>query len=158
MLPLAEKDFVAFLIKAKKNTYAASESSRRVEPVLKGSVQYEFRQGALFYRDIYFGMAYFVGQETVYFSSKPVWGMSYAGGVSQELPGDEVKAIYDFLSEALRLISSEQPFRGPKNYELQSFKYTNRALGDFKRFSGTEAITHEERSAYQLHYSGGLLG
>jgi len=157
MLPIPEKEFVAFLIKAKQSTYAASEPQQRVKPTLEGSVQYEIRQGALFYRDVYFGMGYFVGLETVYFSSEPIWGMSYAGGVSKEMPEGETKEIYVFLGKALRLIPTEQPFRGPKKYEREGFTYTNRVLGDFTRFSGSETISLEGRSVYQLQYSGGLL-
>ena len=148
MLPVPEQEFIAFLIKAKQSTYAAAESSQRVEPKLAGSIQYEYRQGALLYRDIYFGMAYFVGQETVYFLSDPIWGMSYAGGVSQELSEDETKEIYAFLGEALRDIPPERPFRGPINYEHRDRKYTNRSLGDFKRFSGTETISLKGLSVY----------
>ncbi|MBL7162616.1 MAG: hypothetical protein ISS57_08415 [Anaerolineales bacterium] len=157
-LPISEKAFLAFLSKAKGSTYAALEPSQRIEPVLAGSTQYEFRQGALLYRDIYFGMAYFVGQETVYFSSDAIWGMSYAGGVSQEMPEGEMKKVYTFLREALRVIPPEKPIRGPESFKGEGYRYTNRLLGDFKRFSGVETISHGELSVYQLHYSGGLLG
>ncbi len=157
MLPIPEKDFITFLVKAKQSTYAAHQPQYRVEPILSNSTQYEFRQGALLYRDIYFGMRYFVGQEIVYHTSEPIWGMSFAGGVSPELPEVEINDVYDFLRVALREITREHPFRGPKNYERESYTYTNRVLGDFKRFSGTEAISHVGRSVYQLNYSGGLL-
>jgi len=156
-LPIPEIDFVTFLVKAKKNTYASPEPSQRVSPALVGSTQYEFRQGALFYRDIYFGGDYFVGQETVYYSSDAIWGMSYAGGVSRGISEDKLKDIYVFLGEALRAIPPEQPFRGPKGFESRGFCYTNRVLGDFERFSGTETISDADLSVYQLNYSGGLL-
>ncbi|WP_376768623.1 DUF5680 domain-containing protein [Paenibacillus foliorum] len=33
-----------------------------------------------FYRDIYFGSAFFIGQETVEFGSRPIWSTVYSGG------------------------------------------------------------------------------
>ena len=158
MLPIPQKDFVSFLIKAKKSTYAATENSKRVDPLLDGSVQYEFRQGSLLYRDVYFGMAYFTGQEIVYYSGVPIWGMSYAGGVSQGILDKEMKNVYAFLGQALREIPIEAPFRGPKNFEENGYTYSNHILGNIERFSGTETILQQGLRVYQLHYSGGIFG
>jgi hypothetical protein len=48
-------------------------------------------------------MAYFVGQEIVSYQGRPVWSMSYAGGVLLPVKGRaEVGAIYTFLRLALR--------------------------------------------------------
>jgi len=58
-------------------------------------------------------MAYFTGQEIVYYSGVPIWGMSYAGGVSQGILDKEMKNVYAFLGQALREIPIEAPFRGP---------------------------------------------
>ena len=83
-------------------------------PLLPGSKQLEYRDGDYLYRDIYCGMAYFVGQEVVFHRQQAVWSMSYAGGVmppSQER--SDARAIYAFLRLALRHGSKDAPYRGP---------------------------------------------
>ena len=74
-------ELAAFLLQAKLHTYAAQGDEASVAPLLPGSRQLEYRDGFWFYRDIYFGGERFVGQETVYYDSTPVWAMSYAGGI-----------------------------------------------------------------------------
>lgn len=76
-----EKDFLDFLIQAKKATYASQGDNASVTPLLKGSRQLEFLEGDFLYRDIYFGMSYFIGQETVYYKGNPIWSMSYSGRI-----------------------------------------------------------------------------
>ncbi|MFH1635954.1 MAG: DUF5680 domain-containing protein [Chloroflexota bacterium] len=157
ILPIPQENLLGFLLNAKRYTYASQEDDAAVKPLVRGSRQLEFRQGALFYRDIYFGGEYFVGQETVYFKSDPVWGMSYAGGVIQGIEADEIAGVFSFLKSALQKVTAEAPFRGPASFQSGAFHYTNRSLGNLERFSGTESINYENRSIYHLHYSGGLL-
>jgi hypothetical protein len=156
-LPIPEKEFTKFLIKAKKNTYASTDPSQRVQPTFSGSTQFEYRQGALLYRDIYFGAQYFVGLETVYHAELAVWGMSYAGGINSEISEEIKETVYQFLAQALRAVTQELPFRGPKSFENGIWQYSNHVLGDFQRFSGTETIQDDNYVVYKLHYSGGLL-
>lgn len=156
-LNIPEEDFVDFLVYAKRNAYAAEEVKHRVHPALPGSRQYEIRDGAFFYLDIYFGITYFTGQETVYHKSKPIWGMSYAGGVSDDFPDAEAGRIFNFLKESLRAVSMGLPYRGPASFENDIYRYTNNVVGKVRRFSGTETIFCEGHSVYQLHYSGGFL-
>jgi hypothetical protein len=52
------------LLEAKRTTYAGRGDEATVMPLLPGSKQLEYRDGDYLYRDIYFGMAYFVGQES----------------------------------------------------------------------------------------------
>ena len=157
LLPIPQENFAGFLLDAKRHTYASQADDAAVKQLIRGSRQLEFRYGALFYRDIYFGGEYFVGQETVYYKADPVWGMSYAGGVIQSIDADEIAGVFSFLKIALRKVTVEAPFRGPASFQSGAFLYTNRSLGNIERFSGTESITYENRSIYQLHYSGGLL-
>ena len=77
--------FIAFLIQAKLHTYAAQGDAANVMPLLSGAKQLEYREGDWFYRDIYFGGDYFVGQETIYFQERPFWSMGYAGGLDRDL-------------------------------------------------------------------------
>ena len=145
------------MLAAKRHTYASQEDDAAVKPLVRGSRQLEFRQGALFYRDIYFGGQYFVGQETVYFKSSPIWGMSYAGGVIQGIDVDEAVGVFSLLKTALQKATAEAPFRGPESFQSGALLYTNRSLGNIERFSGTESINYEDRPIYHLHYSGGFL-
>ncbi len=156
-LPLPEDKFTRFLCDAKRATYASQDSRTRVTPILKGSHQLEFIQGPLLYRDIYYGGNFFIGQETVYYLEKPLWGMCYAGGINVGVDPTGTPGIYDFLGVALRAVPQQTPFRGPENLIQDEFEYTNRILGSFKRFSGVETIAYQAIPVYQLHYSGGLI-
>ena len=62
----------AFLRHAKLATYAAQGDDASVAPLLGGSKQLEYRDGDWLYRDIYFGMLRFVGQEVVCEADRPV--------------------------------------------------------------------------------------
>jgi hypothetical protein len=99
----------AFLVEAKRRTYAGLDDDATVStPAFPGSKQLEYREQNLSYRDIYFGMTYFVGQEVVQSDERVIWSMSYAGGL---LPGiadrAEVAAIYAFLRQSLLRIQAE---------------------------------------------------
>jgi len=156
-LAISQQELAEFLVFAKRNTYASEQNRHQVKPALPGSHQYEVRDGALFYLDIYFGNAYFTGHETVYLKTTPIWGMSYAGGVSKDFPDEKVKPLFDFLRQALRKVDHKMPFRGPETFQQGDYRYSNRVLGNLSRFSGTETIFSEELSIYHLHYSGGMI-
>jgi hypothetical protein len=154
-LAISRGEFVTFLLNAKRQTYASQGDEATVTPFLPGSRQLEYQEGALLYRDIYFGGAFFVGQEMVYEASAPVWAMCYAGGVvtSDVSPSE----VYAFLQAALRQVTTERPYRGPSQWREGVFVYTDDSQGDIEWFWGTETITHRGQSVYQLRYSGGLL-
>ncbi len=147
-----------FLVEAKRHTYAAQGDDASVVPLLPGSRQLEYGDPSFFYRDVYFGVAYFVGQETVYHQGKPCWAMSYAGGVDSAITAmDEVRAIYASLREALRQVSREHIFRGPPTFRDGGYTYENAFDGDFETFRGAEFIRQKGRVVYTLNYSGGVL-
>src|SRR5690606_11084784 len=106
-----------FLVEAKRNTYASQGDDASVQPLLNGSKQLEYRSGDYFYRDIYFGSAFFIGQETVEFENRPIWSMVYSGGVT--IPNanwDIIGPIYGFLRQALRLVDTKSIYRGPNHF------------------------------------------
>ena len=148
--------FIAFLIQAKLHTYAAQGDAANVMPLLPGAKQLEYREGDWFYRDIYFGGDYFVGQETIYFQERPFWSMGYAGGLDRDLttppPG-----TYDFLQAALRRVQVERPFRGPNLYQEGDFVYQDASQGDTARFWGEESILFRGQRVYSLRYAGGMI-
>jgi hypothetical protein len=149
----------AFLVAAKRRTYAGLDDDATVAaPILPGSKQLEYREPDLSYRDIYFGMSFFVGQETVTANERVIWSMSYSGGVSPDITDrGRYRAIYAFLRQALLGVGEARPFRGPAQFEQGDFRYTNSSEGDISEFHGTEHIDHGATRVYELRYSGGVL-
>lgn len=162
-LPVNRELFVGFLITAKQHTYAAQGGAgAAVEPSLPGSHQLEYRDGKLFYRDVYFGSGYFAGQETVYYDTSPVWSMVYSGGGLKNVPRSarsvvDISQVYTFLQIALSHAPAEHPYRGPVLWVQDDLVYSNEIHGDLERFWGMEAINYQDIAIYQLHYSGGIL-
>ena len=88
-------ELAAFLIEAKRRTYAGlDDDATVVDPLLRGSKQLEYRADPYAYRDIYFGMGFFVGQETVSKDEKVVWSMCYSGG-AQPAIADRTETSFD---------------------------------------------------------------
>ncbi len=143
-----------FVVNANRNTYASNGG--KTAPVLQGSRQLEFSQGEYFYRDVYFGSERFQGQSVVYFGSRPVWGMVYSGGVISDRLSAEAE-VFVFLKEALRQVTVEEPFRGPRRYARGPSTYSNTSTGTVERFHGVEEILLGDECIYRLHYEGGLI-
>jgi hypothetical protein len=153
-------DLAAFLVEAKRRTYAGLDDDATVaRPLLAGSKQLEHHAPPYAYRDIYFGMGFFVGQETVSRDERVIWSMSYSGGARGEITDrDTFLAIYKFLRQALLAISVEEPYRGPRLFELARMVYRNEVEGGLDRFHGVETIARQNGAPlYELRYSGGLL-
>lgn len=149
---------IDFIVKAKRSTYASQGDDASVSPAFVGSRQLEYRDGALFYRDIYFGFFFFAGQEVVYENEQPMWSMCYSGGVERFITSrDDAHVIYTFLQSALRQVSRDLPFRGPKIYNDGRLTYRNAYEGGFDSFSGQETILRGNEVVYRLQYSGGIL-
>jgi len=153
------EQFVDFLLEAKRTTYAGQgDEATVVTPLVPGSKQLEYRDGDYLYRDIYFGMAYFVSQEVVFHRELAVWSMSYAGGVMPR-SGDnsDPRAIYAFLRLALRHGGKDEPYRGPAAFTRDFLTYTNSSSGSLAQFSGVEGISREGAQIYECRYAGGFL-
>jgi hypothetical protein len=157
---IRHEELVQFIITAKSQTYAAGggASSSIVTALLTGSHQLEYQAGELLYRDIYFGQAYFVGQETVYHANTAIWSMCYAGGWTDRLTSnDDIGRISLVLQNALKRVPTDYPFRGPSEYVEAGCHYQNSPTGSVERFNGIEHITRGSRKVYELHYSGGII-
>ncbi len=144
-----------FLVAAKRATYAAQGDDASVAPLLPASRQLEFQLGNVLYRDIYFGMTFFVGQETVYENEKPIWAMSYAGGITDE--NANVGAVYKFLQFALRQVEVATPYRGPGLIRGDDYQYTCQTNGTLENFWGIERISQNRGVVYELRYHGGKI-
>ena len=159
-MPSIPHDLAAFLVEAKRRTYAGlDDDATVVTPVLAGSKQLEHRAAPYAYRDIYFGMGFFVGQETVSRADRVIWSMSYSGGACADITDrDTFLAIYKFLRQALLGVSTGEPYRGPRLFEQAGLIYRNEVEGSLDRFHGIERIERRDGALlYELQYSGGLL-
>ncbi|MWC29679.1 DUF5680 domain-containing protein [Paenibacillus sp. MMS18-CY102] len=149
---------INFLVEAKRKTYAAQGDEASVAPLLTGSKQLEYRSGDYFYRDIYFGSAFFIGQETVAFQNEPVWSMAYSGGVSiPNASWDIIAPIYGFLRQALKLVDTNSIYRGPTYYEEGPYIFKNEQEGTLDSFHGKEIILLGGQQVYELRYNGGIV-
>lgn len=148
------KQLNKFLVKAKINTYASSgEGGEKILP--DGSKEFEFKEKEFRYKDRYFGYNPFIGQEIVWQGEKVVWGMNYYGETISEIISS--KEIYQFLQEALKKITDDEPFRGPDNFRRDDFEYVNRVKGTAGKFKGEERIFYKGQPIYKLSYHGGSI-
>jgi len=141
-----------FIAKAKINTYA---SGREGATLIDGSKELTFEEGKFLYRDRYFGFNPFIGGEVVFYEGKCIWGMNYCGYI---VPSEDIslKEVYAFLRESLKRVEEEKPFRGPKKYEKNPFKYANSVQGNISMFNGIEKIFYKGKEVYRLLYHGGF--
>jgi len=145
----------AFLREANSNTYA-NENVKKAVPLRPGSKDYHFEKGDLTYHDTYFGATKFIGEEIVYKSNKPVWGMNYYGftlnrGISE--------GLFDaILRPALMSGSGDNiPVRGPKEFINGEWKYTFNPEGDLANFTGLEEISKNGEVVCRLYCHGGFI-
>ena len=152
-------DLAVFLIEAKRRTYAGLDDDATVGvPLLGGSKQLEHRARPFAYRDIYFGMGFFVGQETVSRDERVVWSMCYSGGAQPEITDRaRLLSIYKFLRQALLAADVDRPYRGAPIFTTGDMTYRNDLEGSIERFHGTESISQDGSILYTLRYSGGLI-
>ncbi len=79
--------------------------------------------------------------------------MNYFGAICPSYP--EPNQIYDFLKEAMLLISPEYPFRGPSKLESGNLIYKNDQQITPLGFYGIESIRSNDEILYHLNYHGG---
>ncbi|MCF6301777.1 MAG: DUF5680 domain-containing protein [Devosiaceae bacterium] len=90
-------------------------------------------------------------------NEKPIWGMSYSGGVIEETGIGNISSVYAFLRRALEKVCDDKPFRGPQNFQADGFVYRMKCEGGLERFSGKEEVFLSETLCYELHFSGGWI-
>lgn len=140
---------VNFLIRAKKNTYAAK--APEILPSRPASHDLRYEAGEYLYIDTYLGASRFAGEEAVWHQGRPVYAMNYVGRVTGEgFSGD-------FLKAALMRVPEDKPFRGPALYEDGAFVYRCQVEGDTAFFSGKEDIYKEDALIYTCLFHGGAI-
>jgi len=145
----------AFLREANLNTYA-NENVKKASPLRPGSHDYHFEKDSLTYHDTYFGDAKFIGEEMVYRSNKPVWGLNYYGFTLNSVIGESLFAA--ILRPALMSGAGDNiPVRGPKEFISGEWKYTFNAVGDLANFTGLEEISKNGEVVFRLYCHGGFI-
>jgi hypothetical protein len=148
-----DPDFVSFLVRAKKSTYAAGDGGK-VAPSRPVSHDLAYHEDEWTYLDTYLGGFAFTGEEAVWKHGRPVWGMNYYGTMTVEsIP----EGFSDFLKHALLLVPPGAPFRGPAVYEKGTFTYTCHWEGVLDRFKGEETIALDGKLIYCLYFHGGKI-
>lgn len=142
-------EFIEFLIRAKKSTYAGKGSE--TYPSNPNSHDLHYSEENLKYIDTYLGGEKFAGEEGLWYFDQPIWSMNYIGRIiATGFSGD-------FLKEALLLVPKDLPFRGPLNYSKNEYKYTCEVEGDFNWFNGLENIYNNNTKVYECRFHGGII-
>lgn len=152
------KQFINFLIQAKKSTYADGTSNSKVKETRNGSKDYEYKKDNMTYHDTYFGGVRFMGEEIVYCDDIPIWGMNYYGVTFDDSLGEE--AMDKALRPALMKVGEEEntiPVRGLSKFENNGYIYTFKTNGMIENFNGIEKIYKDNILIYELHCSGGII-
>jgi Domain of unknown function (DUF5680) len=144
----------AFIVKAKRATYVGGGD--KAEPSRLGSHDLTFQEGDWSYRDSYFGGTDFLGQETVWFKSKPVWAMSYYGYILRPDMIDATRAE-ETIKAALSEMYAQGRFPGGFDWKGPHGRYLDSSQGDVTHFKGREVINIEGVEAHALDYFGGLV-
>jgi hypothetical protein len=143
-----------FIVSAKRTTYVGGGA--KLLPYRLGSRDLQYQEGEWAYHDSYFGESDFLGQEIVYYQTKPVWGMNYYGRL---LRPDLATAeqMGRMIMTSLSKMYQENRFLGGFEHIEGSFKYVDSSNGDVSAFHGTELIYLNDELVYQLVYHGGLI-
>lgn len=152
------KELAEFLVEAKIKTYANIDA-KEVKAQRPHFKELEYKRGNWEYRDSYCGFFFAPGQEIVRFNKQPVWAMAYSGGMSKKYHGNInfAKETFGFLKLALAKVNTKTPYRGPKSYSFENYKYTNNIKGNITDFSGIEKIFFKKKEVFKQEYIGGLI-
>ncbi len=143
------KELIDFLVKAKRNTYAAKGGECPSSRPSSHDLRYE--EGSLLYLDTYLGGECFSGEEAVWKNSIPVYAMNYSGRVTSNHFNS------DFLKAALLAVPTDKPFRGPALYQENDYFYNCKVCGDFKWYQGYEEIYYKDLQVYECYFHGGIV-
>ena len=151
------KEFLEFLVKAKKGTYANGNASKSPSSRLL-SKDYHYEDSHFTYHDTYFGGVKFIGEEVVYYNENILWGMNYYGVTLDSSLTEEV--MDKVLRVALMKVGEDKdiiPVRGPKEFINGDYLYTFDVEGNMENFIGTEQIYKDKKLIYELKCHGGII-
>ena len=151
------KEFLEFLVKAKKGTYANGDASKSSSSRLL-SKDYHYEDGSFAYHDTYFGGINFMGEEVVYYNDNILWGMNYYGvTIDSNLTEEMMDKV---LRVALMKVGEDEniiPVRGPKEFVNGDYLYTFDVEGNMENFVGIEKICKGDKLIYELKCHGGII-
>jgi len=151
----SQEELCRFLCIAKRSTYAAGDRAQKFIEA-DTSTTLIFEDGDWKYHDNYFGGEPFGGREVVFLKDRPIFIMTYYGGVDGTV--SDIGAVYGFLRTALLLMPEAHPFRGPDEFSSSNFDYRNSYSGEISCFWGEETINSIDGTIiYRARYAGGLV-
>ena len=156
-MDINSKEFIDFLVKAKKGTYANGNASKSPSSRLL-SKDYHYEDSHFTYHDTYFGGVKFMGEEVVYYNENILWGMNYYGVTLDSSLTEEV--MDKVLRVALMKVGEDEniiPVRGPKEFINGDYLYTFDVEGNMENFIGTEQIYKDKKLIYELKCHGGII-
>lgn len=153
-------ELAKFLVEAKVKTYA-SLNSKEIKAERPKHKELEFEKGKFYYRDSYVGFFQAPGMEEVRLGKlgKTIWTMAYSGGMLNNFQNDLnfARETFNFLKKVLSLVKEDLPYRGPKKFKENKWKYTNKIKGNMTRFFGIEKIYYRRKLVFSQEYIGGLV-
>ncbi len=152
------KKLADFLVNAKTRTYASGQNNNAT-PQRPNFDELEFKEGDWGYRDSYCGFFRAPGQEVVRFNGKPVWNMSYDGGMVKSFHNDRefAKKTFGFLQKAMSRIDENKPFRGPEKFKEGDYEYNMKVDGGITDFKGIEKMLFKNKIVFIQNFMGGLI-
>jgi hypothetical protein len=155
MRTLPKKELAQFLIHSTVKGYASGDNSREVKEADDGSTSITIENGFWKSHDNWFGGEPYGGRLIVSYKGNPVWIMVYYGQILETFR--DTLGAYRFLSEALRLIPEDAPYRGPREYISGNWRYHNNWQGTIDGYSGVEYISFDHQQIYIAWYRGGII-
>lgn len=156
-MSINSKEFLDFLVKAKKGTYANGDVSKSSSSRLL-SKDYHYEDGNFTYHDTYFGGVKFMGEEVVYYNDNIFWGMNYYGITLDD--SLDFQVIDKVLRVALMKVGEDKsviPVRGCKEFVNEDYTYTFNVDGDMENFVGVEQVYKDDKLIYELKCYGGII-
>ena len=154
MQPIETTELNTFIVRAKAETYVGGGEHSAASRM--GSHDIRFSDGEWAYHDSYFGGSDFLGEEVVYFASRPVWAMNYYGRI---LRIDLLTAAQagEIIKASLSRMYKEGRFLGGFRFSENNFTYVDASEGIVNCFHGRESIIRGKETAYELLCHGGLI-
>lgn len=96
--------------------------------------------------------------QTVRYKGVVCFAMHYDGAMNDLFGETERKKVYACLKEALQVLDTRHPWRGPRvMWASNGLRYMNDWNGDCKSFNGHEEIIYNGFHVYKADYAGGIV-
>jgi len=148
------QDLKEFILEANGKGYGSGEQKTR-EKQEDGSTTIKYQNGDWKMVDNYVGGGPYAGMTKIFFQDKVVWSMVYYGLVDKKVEG--FKDVYGFLMKSLLQMPSDYPYRGPREFVEEEWKYNNDWSGEVEEFNGEEKIYFKNEMIFWTKYIGGVV-